>query len=503
MSPRWPYNKARDNPIGLQALEPNKGGKMLTNSKQRLIRSGRTILLSVVACTMGATTTLAVDASFPDLHAIQSAFVKISKALRPSVVAITGYRHEIDENHAIVSVPFNHGSGFVIHEDGLIATNFHVVDDVDLIEVALSDGRRFTATVFGSDYRADLAVIKINVKGLQAVKMAKGEQAEPGQWVITLGNPLGFAGLDGNAAVSVGIVSATGKSLTGKFGLEDDDRYYGNMIQTTLSFPPGQSGGAVFNMEGEVIGIATATFSADDVTDGTSFALPLTERVTTILNRLSQRKTSQYGFLGVTTKTMTVLATQEMKVPLAGGARITEVSTKVAHQPVSMMENDVITQLAGEPIYDTETLEQLSKTLLMDEVYSMVFYRNGVKHETNVTMSKLTVVANQIPVEDTRRILMRTLTWHGTQLAEPTPTYRQNWNMPRTAVGLHVAAVSPLSPFASQGLKYNTMIVRYNGKSVRTLEDFIKVDDEAKGSMNLEFQDGKTLKLNLITSTQQ
>lgn len=164
------------------------------------------------------------------------------------------------------------GSGFVIHQEGYILTNQHVIQDADKITVTLPDGRRFDAKVKASDMRSDLAIIKIDAQDLPGVKLGNSDQVKIGQWAIAIGNPYGFAVGSAEPTVTVGIVSALNRSLPQQ---RREQRTYVDLIQTDAAINPGNSGGPLVNLKGEVIGINVAIFSPSGGSIGIGFAIPI------------------------------------------------------------------------------------------------------------------------------------------------------------------------------------------------------------------------------------
>lgn len=353
-----------------------------------------------VVAVIGMSTAVAADPAVTKLHKIQDAFVQIAQSVRPTVVALTGYQVETSPSGEVVPITRNNGSGFFLSTDGLIATNYHVIESADVIEVTLFDGTHHRATVVGKDRRSDLAVLRVHANITQVQPIQSLPNLKPGQWVLSLGNPLGFARNDGNAAVSIGVVSALNKSLTGYFGVEGDDRNYDNMIQTTLDFPPGQSGGPIFNLDGQIVGIATATFAVDDESPGVSFAIPMSHRTRCVLDKLSLGETIRYGLPGVQAKTVDAQTAKTFGLPHGGGAMITVLSDLSAARlgtDENLRLRDVIIELAGERIRNADALARLCATLPVDQQVEVVFFRNGKQRNGLVRLLGTLTVPNTSP----------------------------------------------------------------------------------------------------------
>lgn len=230
---------------------------------------------------------------------LQEQFADIARQVAPSVVAISASSAPIsldgpagpltagqlqavlaDTRHGV-------GAGFVIDPNGYILTNEHVVAGRDNLCIITDDRKIYPAVVVGTDRRMDLAVVKIPARSLSVAKLAQAAQTSRGQWTITLGNPWGLAE-GGELSMSVGVVSAVGRTLP--LLARRDDRDYTNLIQTTAEVNPGNSGGALFNLEGEVIGVVTAV-SLPGVLNphALGFAIPMTPQVVQRVEQLKQR----------------------------------------------------------------------------------------------------------------------------------------------------------------------------------------------------------------------
>ena len=181
------------------------------------------------------------------------------------------------------------GTGFIVDSDGYIVTNDHVVSSNDNIWVTTDDHHVYPAIVVGSDPRSDVAVLKIPASKLPTIRFAEAP-AKRGQWTMALGNPYGLAG-GGEMAVSVGIVSATGRSLPKLSSHEE--RLYCDLIQTTAQINPGNSGGPLFNLKGEMIGINAAVILSQKVTNGIGFAIPVTPHLRQTIDDLKQGRESR------------------------------------------------------------------------------------------------------------------------------------------------------------------------------------------------------------------
>jgi S1-C subfamily serine protease len=232
------------------------------------------------------------------------------------------------------------GSGFILTAEGRIMTNAHVVSGADTVKVTLKDGREFEGKVQGIDPLTDVAVVKINVKGLPTVRMGSTEKLVPGQWAIAIGNPLGL-----DNTVTVGIISATGRSSS-QVGIPDKRVRF---IQTDAAINPGNSGGPLLNDAGEVIGINTA-IRAD--AQGLGFAIPI-ETAERIANQLFAKGKADHPYLGVQMVNITAASKTELsrqlnvKITANNGVLITRIVENSPAASAGLRQGDVIQKIDG------------------------------------------------------------------------------------------------------------------------------------------------------------
>lgn len=271
------------------------------------------------------------------------------------------------------------GSGVIVSSDGYIVTNNHVVDGADKLEILLNDNSTYEATVIGTDEATDLALIKIDAKGLSAITFGDSEAVKIGEWVLAVGNPFGF-----NSTVTAGIVSAKARSLgtnstSGSLGIE-------SFIQTDAALNPGNSGGALVNLKGELIGINSAIYSNTGSYSGFSFAIPTTI-VKKVITDIKQYGTVQRAVLGCTIQELDAkLAKQNDITAVKTGLYVQSVSPRSTAKELGLQEGDVITALNGVPVKNrAELVEQLNKFRPGDTI-NLTYYRDNKKQTSSATL---------------------------------------------------------------------------------------------------------------------
>ena len=270
------------------------------------------------------------------------------------------------------------GSGVIISEDGYIVTNNHVIDQADKIEVTLNDKRSFEATLIGSDPVTDLALLKIDAEKLPIVRFGDSDKLQVGEWVLAVGNPFQL-----NSTVTAGIVSAKSRNLgmiapSSRMGIE-------SFIQTDAAVNPGNSGGALVNTAGELVGINTAIYSETGNYAGYSFAIP-TSIVSKVITDLKQYGTVQRAMLGVSIMEMNDQLAKEKKIELRKGVYVAEVSERSAALEAGLESGDVIVAINGVATPTVAILqEQIARYRPGDKV-KIEYFRGKDKKEADATL---------------------------------------------------------------------------------------------------------------------
>src|SRR6266481_8019519 len=365
----------------------------------------------------GAAETLAIPSpepaapqySAPALKAagdFQDAFVAVAEHVKPSVVFIRSQHVERGDNQRLPpgfqdffpnlrrrpQVEQGSGSGFIVSSDGYILTNNHVVAGADKVTVRLYDKREFTAKVVGTDPNTDVAVIKIDARGLPGVGFGNSDSARVGEWVLAIGNPLGEAF---TFTVTAGIVSAKGRLLAGlnssRYAIQD-------FIQTDAAINPGNSGGPLVNVRGEVIGINSAIASPTGYYDGYGFAIPI-NLARTVMTQLISTGHVERAVMGISIRPITPEDAQAVGLPTIKGVVVNEFNPPddSPAKRAGVLEGDIIVSVDGQSIESVPQLQQrVGFKKPGDVVQVTVVRKGGVRKNLPV---KLTAAPTSQPEE--------------------------------------------------------------------------------------------------------
>ena len=255
------------------------------------------------------------------------------------------------------------GSGFIISADGLILTNHHVVDGADEIKVRLTDNREFTGKVLGSDAKTDIAVVKIQAKDLPYLTMGNSDELKVGEWVAAIGSPFGL-----DNTVSSGIVSAKSRKLP-------SDQYV-PFIQTDVAVNPGNSGGPLFNMKGEVVGINSQIFSTSGGFMGLSFAIP-SNLAMQIKDQLVKNGKVTRGRIGVVIQSVTQDLAESFGMKAPKGAIVSQVEKDGPAAKAGLQEGDIITAVNGKAIDDSVDMPVIIGSMAPGSIAKLSIIRNN------------------------------------------------------------------------------------------------------------------------------
>lgn len=267
------------------------------------------------------------------------------------------------------------GSGFIISADGYVLTNNHVVADADEIIVRLSDRSELEATLVGTDPRSDVALLKVEGKGLPTVKLGQSEELKVGEWVLAIGSPFGF-----DHSVTAGIVSAKGRSLP--------NESYVPFIQTDVAINPGNSGGPLFNLAGEVVGINSQIFTRSGGFMGLSFAIPMSVAMDVADQLKAEGKVSR-GWLGVVIQEVNKDLAESFGLDKPAGALVAQVLEEGPAAKGGLLVGDVILSLDGKPIIMSADLPHLVGALKPGSTAELDVVRDGSRKKLELTIGAL------------------------------------------------------------------------------------------------------------------
>jgi serine protease Do len=349
------------------------------------------------------------------------------------------------------------GSGFIIDAEGYIVTNHHVVSDAERIVVTLSDGRQLDAEVVGEDPQMDLALLAVSVDGrLPFVAFADSDAVRVGEWVITIGNPFGLGG-----TATAGIVSARGRDI--RSGPYDD------YLQVDASINRGNSGGPVFNAEGEVIGVSTAIFSPNGGNVGIGFAIP-SNRASAVIAQLKESGTVERGWLGVQLQSLDAELAESLGLDDARGALVAEVVGGSPAAEAGLEPGDVVTRFGDRDIGSVRDLTFAVAERRPGERVQAAVVRGGAEQRLDVELgdrSDARPIGSRAPARTGERGASAAL---GIRLAPLTDQDRARLGLSSDASGVRVVDVLPDSRAAGK-LRPDDVVVSVNRQSVRSVDE--------------------------------
>jgi serine protease Do len=364
------------------------------------------------------------------------------------------------------------GSGFVIDSSGLVVTNNHVIADADEITVTLQDDTNFKAEVVGRDTKVDLALLRIKpTKPLVSVKFGDSDSTRVGDWVLAIGNPFGLGG-----TVTAGILSARAREINA--GPYDD------FLQTDASINRGNSGGPMFNMNGEVIGINTAIYSPSGGSIGIGFAIP-SNLARPVVEQLRDFGHVRRGWLGVNIQSVTDEIAESLGLDKPRGALIASVRDGGPAQVAGIQPGDVVLTFDGKEVTDMRRLPRIVAETPIDKAVKVTVWRKRKEHTFDVKVGELkeedqqaalTPSKQQQPAEPPGTV--KTL---GLSLANLTPELRERFSLAEDSAGVVVVEVAPDSAASEKGMRAGDVIVEVAQEEVKTpVQITAKIDDAKK-----------------------
>jgi serine protease Do len=376
------------------------------------------------------------------------------------------------------------GSGFVIDPDGIVVTNNHVIADADEITVVFNDGSKLKAELIGKDAKTDLAVLKVKPdKPLKAVKFGNSDKIRLGEWVVAIGNPFSLGG-----SVTAGIISARNRDI--------NSGPYDNYIQTDAAINRGNSGGPLFNLEGEVIGVNTAIISPSGGSIGIGFAVPANTAMA-VIGQLREFKEVRRGWLGVRIQQVTDDIAESLNIKPVRGALVAGVDDKGPAKPAGIEAGDVIVKFDGKDIKEMRDLPKIVGDTPVGKDVPVVIIRKGKEETKTVRLGRLEDTPQQASVKrdavpDEKSVVQKAL---GLNLASMNDDLRKKYKIKDGVKGVVIVGVDANSAAAEKRLNAGDVIVKVTDEEVNEAADVQKRIDQLK-------KDGKKTALLLVANAE-
>jgi serine protease Do len=362
------------------------------------------------------------------------------------------------------------GSGFIIDPSGIVVTNNHVIADADEVTVILNDGTRLKAEIVGRDQKTDLAVLRVHSdKPLTAVKFGESDKLRLGEWVIAIGNPFSLGG-----TVTAGIVSARNRDI--------NSGPYDNYIQTDAAINRGNSGGPLFNLDGEVVGINTAIISPSGGSIGIGFAVP-SKTAVAVIEQLRQFGEMRRGWLGVRIQQVTDEIADSLNLKPTRGALVAGVDDKGPAKPAGIEPGDVIVKFDGKDIKEMRDLPRVVADTPVGKSVDVIIVRKGKEETHSVTLGRLEDGEKQAALQkkdaapEEKTVVQKAL---GLQLATMSDNLRQKYKIKDSVKGVVITGIDSNSAAADKRLSEGNVIVEVSQEPVATPADLQKKLDQLK-----------------------
>lgn len=381
------------------------------------------------------------------------------------------------------------GSGFVISADGLIVTNNHVIADADEIVANFADGTKLVAELIGTDPKTDLAVLRVKSDDdLKFVPLGDSDNSRIGDWVLAIGNPFGLGG-----SVSIGIVSAIGRDI--------NSGPYDNFIQTDAAINRGNSGGPLFNMKGEVVGINTAIISPSGGSIGIGFSIP-SSLANPVIDQLIKFGETRRGWLGVQIQSVSDEIAESLGLDSARGALIGDVFDKGPADDAGIQSGDVVLTFDGKDVVTMRDLPKIVADTPVEKEVDVVIFRKGEEEVIKVVVGRLEdgekainaakdddASKDEEKVEEAKPVL-------GMMIEELTDELRDTQDVSADVKGAYVMEVEENSSASDKGIKAGEIIVEVNQEAVSNAGDIamrveaLKKDGRKNALLMVSTKDG-------------
>lgn len=367
------------------------------------------------------------------------------------------------------------GSGVIINPKGYIVTNNHVIANADDLEVTLNDNRSYKAKVIGTDPTTDIALIQIDAEGLNSLSFVNSDEVRVGEWVLAVGNPFNL-----NSTVTAGIVSAKGRSI----GIISDNNAQDSInssieafIQTDAAVNPGNSGGALVDLNGNLIGINTAIASPTGSYSGYSFAVP-SNIVSKVVEDLMAYGTVQRGWLGVQIRNINSQFAREQGLDVISGAYIDRIDPKSGANDAGIQSGDVIVAIDGRDINNTTQLIGYIGSKRPGDKINVTVNRKGKEVSYDVTLKNRE--GNTDVIKKEREEILTVL---GAELED---VEKSTLNKLNIKSGVRVKVLTPGKIRKSTDMRPGFIITKIDGKPIKSKEDVVKILEDKEGGILIE-----------------
>lgn len=387
-------------------------------------------------------------------------FADLAEKLTPSVVNISSFSQSETENgEGNTPLSESLGSGFIIDGNGYIITNNHVVDKAESISVTLSDNTKTEARVIGKDPKTDLALIKIETKRpLNAVKFGDSDKIRVGDWVLAIGNPFGLG-----SSVTAGIVSAKSRDI--------ESGPYDSFIQTDASINQGNSGGPMFNLQGEVIGISSAIFSTTGASQGVGFAIPA-NLAGWVISQLKEHGEVKRGWIGIKIQPNTPEIADSLGISANQGVVVSGVTEQGPAQKAGLQAGDIVLSFNRQPIDNTKNLSRLIAETKIGTPAPIEIWRSGQKQTLTVPIELMPEETPLSAAKETASDAAETpdngesLNIIGFTVKEISPELAERYKLAPSTSGVVVTDILPNSDASRKGIKIGDIIVKIDKRNI-------------------------------------
>lgn len=399
-------------------------------------------------------------------------FSSIIEDILPSVVNITSQIKKEDNKNSIDNAKSSSiGSGYIASNDGLIVTSYHVVKDFNQIEVTLNNEKKYQGKLIAFDEKTDLALVKIDAQNLKTAKLGDSNQVKIGNWVLVVGNPYGLG-----QSVSTGIISAKGRNL--KNGQSQE------FIQTDAAINNGNSGGPMFNLDGEIIGLNSTILSPTGGSVGLGFAIP-SQTLKNIIDQLKNNGRVIRGWVGVTVRDISPEIAEAMNLKNTNGAFINDVTKNGPADLAGIIPSDIVIKIDDKEIMQMKTLPKIVTSYQVGKKALFEVIRQGKIKKIEVEIAEMPSAINDKTISKTNNDKIEsknTYQFLGITVANLTSEHKDQLNIARSINGVLVTNIDSKSQAILKGIEVGDIIMMANQNSFENIKELKKIITKEKES---------------------